>query len=80
MVNYTEESAFIEKYKPFRKFWTVFSPHFVARLHSLANMIRGKIQLKNHLLIMRIFLQSMKLASKIGKTHRKLYRLKLFFG
>lgn len=41
MVNYTEESAFIEKYKPFRKFWTVFSPHFVARLHSLANMIRG---------------------------------------
>lgn len=41
MVNYTDESTFLEKYKPFRKFWTILSPHYVSLMHALAKMIRG---------------------------------------
>jgi len=41
MINYTDESTFLEKHKPFRKFWTILSPHYVSLLHALAKMIRG---------------------------------------
>lgn len=41
MMNYTDESTFLEKYKPFRKFWTILSPHYVSLMHALAKMIRG---------------------------------------
>lgn len=80
MMNYTDESTFLEKYKPFRKFWTILSPHYVSLMHALAKMIREGIQFKNYLPMMRIFLQSMKPVSKIGKTHKKSYLLRLLFG
>lgn len=79
MINYTDESTFIEKYKPFREFWTILSPHFVSQLHSLAKMIRGEDPIQEQPSNDESFLAEYETCLKNWKDAQKLISFEIIF-